>query len=48
MQGTAYGTVKRVGDKFTLSDVTTYTADQVTPPDGVKSEEWIKGLKPAK
>jgi branched-chain amino acid transport system substrate-binding protein len=48
VQGTAYGTVKRVGDKFTLSDVTTYTADRVTPPDGVKSEEWIKGLKAAK
>jgi len=48
VQGTAYGTVKRVVDKFTLSDVTTYTADRVTPPDGVKSEEWIKGLKAAK
>ena len=48
VQGTAYGTVKHVGDKFTLTNVTTYTADRVTPPDGVKSEEWIKGLKAAK
>jgi branched-chain amino acid transport system substrate-binding protein len=48
VQGTAYGMVKHVGDKFTLSDVTTYPADRVTPPDGVKSEDWIKGLKAAK
>jgi branched-chain amino acid transport system substrate-binding protein len=45
VQGTAYGTVKHVGNKFTLTNVTTYTADRVTPPDGVKSEDWIKGLK---
>jgi branched-chain amino acid transport system substrate-binding protein len=48
VQGTAYGTVKHVGNKFTLTNVTTYTADRVTPPDGVKSEDWIKGLKAAK
>jgi branched-chain amino acid transport system substrate-binding protein len=48
VQGTAYGTVKHVGDKFTLTNVTTYTAERVTPPDGVKSEDWIKGLKAAK
>jgi len=48
VQGTAYGTVKHVGEKFTLTNVTTYTAERVTPPDGVKSEDWIKGLKAAK
>jgi branched-chain amino acid transport system substrate-binding protein len=48
VQGTAYGMVKHVGDKFTLSNVTTYPADRITPPDGVKSEDWIKGLKAAK
>lgn len=39
--GTAYGTVKQVDGKTTLADVVYYKADQVTPPEGVKSQDWI-------
>ncbi|HUP03899.1 MAG TPA: ABC transporter substrate-binding protein [Bryobacteraceae bacterium] len=42
VQGTAYGTVKHEKGQVTLVDVKTYPADKVTPPDGVKSEAWIK------
>jgi branched-chain amino acid transport system substrate-binding protein len=42
MQGTAVGRTKRVGDQMTVSDVRYFTADQVTPPDGVKAVDWIK------
>jgi branched-chain amino acid transport system substrate-binding protein len=41
-QGTAYGTIKKVGRKATLVDIKHYPADKVSPPDGVKSVEWIK------
>ena len=42
VQGTAYGTVKHEKGQVTLVDVKTYPAGKVTPPDGVKSEAWIK------
>jgi branched-chain amino acid transport system substrate-binding protein len=42
VQGTAYGTVKHVKGKFTLANVKQYPAAKVNPPDGVKSEDWIK------
>jgi len=42
VQGTAYGTLKHEKGQVTLVDVKTYPADKVTPPDGVKSEAWIK------
>ncbi|HEX6137800.1 MAG TPA: ABC transporter substrate-binding protein [Casimicrobiaceae bacterium] len=42
VQGTAYGTIKHVGGKVTWTNVKTFPADKVTPPEGVKSEEWIK------
>ncbi|MFP5406199.1 MAG: ABC transporter substrate-binding protein, partial [Gammaproteobacteria bacterium] len=42
VQGTAYGTVKQVDGKPTMVDVTTFPPEKVTPPDGVKSEDWIK------
>lgn len=42
VQGTAYGTVKHDKGQVTIVDVKTYPADKVTPPDGVKSEAWIK------
>jgi branched-chain amino acid transport system substrate-binding protein len=49
VQGTAYGTAKVVGGKITMVNVKTYAAAKVTPPDGVKSEDWIKsGFKPGK
>jgi branched-chain amino acid transport system substrate-binding protein len=40
--GTAYGTIKHEKGQVTMVDVKTYPADKVTPPDGVKSEAWIK------
>jgi branched-chain amino acid transport system substrate-binding protein len=49
VQGTAYGIAKNVGGKITMVDVKTYPATKVTPPDGVKSDEWIKsGFKAGK
>jgi len=42
----AIGTAKSVGGQLTLVDVKRYPADRVNPPEGVKSEAWIKsGLK---
>jgi branched-chain amino acid transport system substrate-binding protein len=39
---TVYGTTKLVGGKLTLVDVKRYPAEQVNPPEGVKSADWIK------
>ena len=33
---------KMVGGKLTITNVTRYSAEQVNPPEGVKSEDWIK------
>ncbi len=42
----AVGTTKVEGGKLTIVDIARYPADKVTPPDGIKSEAWIKsGLK---
>jgi branched-chain amino acid transport system substrate-binding protein len=41
-QGTAYGRIKHVKGKTEFVDVERFTAEQVTPPEGVKSEDWIK------
>jgi len=44
-----YGTVKNVGGKITFVNVKRFPAEQVNPPEGVKSADWIKtSLKPAK
>ena len=43
VQGTAYGTIKHAKGQPTFVNVKTYAAEKVNPPDGVKSEEWIKG-----
>jgi branched-chain amino acid transport system substrate-binding protein len=49
VQGTAYGVTKNVGGKVTVVNVKRFAASRVTPPDGVKSDEWIKsGFKTAK
>jgi branched-chain amino acid transport system substrate-binding protein len=46
VQGTAYGTIKHEKGQATVVNITSYPAEKVTPPDGVKSEAWIKaGLK---
>jgi branched-chain amino acid transport system substrate-binding protein len=43
-----YGVVKTVGGKITFTNVKRFPANQVNPPDGVKSADWIKtALKPA-
>jgi len=49
VQGTAYGTVKHDQQgNLTITNVKYYPAEQVTPTEGMKSEEWIKTtLKPA-
>jgi len=46
IQGHAYGRVKTVNGKLTVTDVTRYEAEEVNPPPGVKSEDWIRdGMK---
>jgi branched-chain amino acid transport system substrate-binding protein len=42
VQGTAYGTTKLVKGQLTLTNVKIYPAEKVNPPEGVKSEDWIK------
>jgi len=42
----AVGTTKVEGGQLKIVDVVRYPADKVNPPDGIKSEAWIKsGLK---
>ena len=42
----AIGTAKNVNGQLTLVDVKRYPAERVNPPEGIKSEVWIKsGLK---
>lgn len=45
VQSTAYGRFKLdpATGQPAMTDVTTYAAECVNPPDGVKSEDWIKG-----
>jgi branched-chain amino acid transport system substrate-binding protein len=42
VQETAYGTARRVHGETTLVDVRRYPARLTTPPDGIRSEEWIR------
>jgi branched-chain amino acid transport system substrate-binding protein len=42
IQGVAYGLTRLVDGKLTLTDVRRYAAEQVNPPPGVRSEDWIK------
>ncbi len=47
--GTSYGVTKTVNGKITLTNIKTYPVEQVQPPEGVKSLDWIKdGMKPGK
>lgn len=43
VQGTAFGVVKNVGGKITMTNVKRYAPEDVNPPEGVKSIDWIKG-----
>lgn len=38
----AIGTAKTVGGELRIVDVKRYPADKVNPPEGIKSEAWIK------
>ena len=42
IQGTAYGMTKRIDGKTTITNVVHYPAEEVNPPEGVRSEDWIK------
>lgn len=42
IQGTAYGTTRTVDGVTTLVNITRYPAEKVNPPEGVKSEQWIR------
>lgn len=48
VQGIAYGTFKRgaAGQPPSVTDVRTYAAECVTPPEGTPSTEWIKAGMP--
>jgi branched-chain amino acid transport system substrate-binding protein len=49
VEGTVYGQAKTVDGKLTFVNVKRYPAEQVNPPEGVKSADWIKSsLKPAR
>jgi branched-chain amino acid transport system substrate-binding protein len=37
----AYGQFKRVNGQPTLVNIKRFTVDQVMPPDGVKTADWI-------
>jgi branched-chain amino acid transport system substrate-binding protein len=39
---TAYGQTRMQGGKLTVTNVKRYPAEQVNPPEGVKSADWIK------
>jgi branched-chain amino acid transport system substrate-binding protein len=39
---TAYGQTKLVNGKITMVNVKRYPAEQVNPPEGIKSADWIK------
>jgi len=42
VQHVPYGTVKKVDGKLTLTNVKYYPPDQISPPEGVKSLDWIR------
>jgi branched-chain amino acid transport system substrate-binding protein len=42
VQHVPYGTVKRVDGKITLVNVKYYPPELISPPDGVKSLDWIR------
>lgn len=42
VQHVPYGTVKKVGGKVTLTKIKYYPPELISPPDGLKSIEWIR------
>jgi branched-chain amino acid transport system substrate-binding protein len=43
VQHVPYGTIRMVGGKPTLTNVKYYPPEQISPPDGMKSIDWIRG-----
>ena len=43
VMGTAYGTTKLVNGQVTVTNIKTYPAERVQPPEGMSSADWIKG-----
>jgi branched-chain amino acid transport system substrate-binding protein len=49
IQETAYGTVKHEKGQLKIVNIKRYPAEKVNPPEGLKSEDWIKsGFKDKK
>lgn len=42
VQAVPYGTVKKVGGKVTLTNIRFYEPELISPPDGMKSIDWIR------
>jgi branched-chain amino acid transport system substrate-binding protein len=42
IQGIAFGQTRLVNGKMTITNIRRYSADQVNPPAGMRSAEWIK------
>jgi branched-chain amino acid transport system substrate-binding protein len=42
VQSVPYGTIRMVSGKPTLTNVKYYSPDQISPPNGVKSLDWIR------
>jgi branched-chain amino acid transport system substrate-binding protein len=42
VQHVPYGTVKKVGGRITLTNIKYYPPEQISPPDGMKSLDWIR------
>jgi branched-chain amino acid transport system substrate-binding protein len=42
VQHVAYGTVKKVDGKITMANVKYYPPELISPPDGMKSLDWIR------
>lgn len=43
VQHVPYGTVRQVDGRLTLTNVKYFPPEQISPPDGVKSIDWIRG-----
>jgi branched-chain amino acid transport system substrate-binding protein len=42
VQHVPYGTVKKVDGKVTLTNIKYYPPEQISPPEGIKSIDWIR------
>ena len=43
VQHVPYGTIRQVDGRVTLTNVKYFAPDQISPPDGMKSVDWIRG-----